>query len=190
MEEKPEEIETSEITDENVEEAAEISSEALQEKVQRLEEELAKKEDALLRSRADLQNQAKRRARDVEEARQYGITKLLEALLPLRDSMELGIYAALEEHKLEALLEGYQLNLKSLDSTLAQFGVELIAPESGEAFDPNLHEALSTVPTGEVPAGSIFQTHQKGVCLNGRVIRPARVSVAKEPETDGEATNL
>lgn len=163
------------------------SVEALQHALKEKEQALAKAQDELLRARAELQNQAKRAERNVEDARKYGVTRLLEALLPLRDSMELAIEAAREKHRVKPLLEGNVLNLKTLDSILKNFGVELIEPEKGEDFDPNLHEAISEAPSSDVSPDSILQTHQKGASLNGRVIRPARVTVSKAaPDSDEE----
>lgn len=163
----------------NSEESSELSLERLQEK-------LKLKEEELLRARAEIDNQRKRNERNVAEARQYGITKLLEALLPLRDSMELGIDAANEEHSLESFIEGCALNLKTLDSILTDFGVELIAPQKGDPFDLNLHEAICTMPTHDLEPDTVFQIHQKGVRLNGRMIRPSRVVVAKKPDEDND----
>lgn len=147
--------------------------------LERAQTDLEQTRDALLHAQANLQNQVKRHARLVEETRSFAITDLLEQLLPVRDSLELGIKAASEGSDAQALIEGATLTLKSLDDTLAKFGAEIVNPAAGDLFDPHLHEALGTVSAPGATHPTIHQTHQVGYLLNGRLVRPARVIVAQ-----------
>jgi molecular chaperone GrpE len=140
--------------------------------------ELAQRQEALLRAHAELDNQSKRAARELEKAQKYAVARLLEALLPVRDSLELGLYAAQTTPSIEALQKGMALTLEELDSVLQDFGVEVIDPHA-EPFDPERHEAMSVAPVAGLPPNSVAQVHQKGYMLHGRVLRPARVTVSK-----------
>ena len=108
----------------------------------------------------------------------FGVARLLEALLPVRDSLELGLDAAQTTPSIEALQKGMALTLEELDSVLQDFGVEVIDPHA-EPFDPERHEAMSVAPVAGLPPNSVAQVHQKGYMLHGRVLRPARVTVSK-----------
>ncbi|MFC1348753.1 MAG: nucleotide exchange factor GrpE [gamma proteobacterium symbiont of Phacoides pectinatus] len=135
---------------------------------------------ALLRARADLDNQAKRAARELEKTHKYAVSGLVEALLPVQDSLELGLAAARSDTDVETLRQGMALTLEKLQGVLAKFGVEAVDPV-GEAFDPERHEAMSVAPTADLPPNSVAEVHQKGYLLNGRLIRPARVVVSTQP---------
>ena len=140
---------------------------------------------ALLQARAELDNQAKRAARELEKTRKYAVGELVEALLPVQDSLELGLAAARPGVDVETLRQGVALTLETLRGVLAKFGVEVVDPK-GEPFDPERHEAMSVVPATGLPANTVAEVHQKGYLLNGRLIRPARVVVTKQPEAAGE----
>jgi molecular chaperone GrpE len=142
--------------------------------------ESAQRQEALLRARAELENQGKRAARELEKAHKYAAGKLLEALLPVKDSLELGLAAAVSGSDVGALRQGMALTLEKLESVFREFGVEAIDPH-GQPFDPERHEAMSMAPVAELPPNSVAQVHQKGYLLHGRVIRPARVTVSKSP---------
>lgn len=133
-----------------------------------------------LRAVADLENLRKRNAREVENAHRFGVERLVATLLPVRDSMEAAIVSA-EKADAEALLEGQRATLRLLDEALKSAGIEEIDPE-GEPFDPNQHEAMSMLPSAEVEPNSVLQVVQKGYRLHERIVRPARVIVARDPE--------
>jgi molecular chaperone GrpE len=135
---------------------------------------------ALLRARADLDNHRKREAREMENTRKYAVGRLLNALLPVKDSLEMGLEATRAEPAIDVVRHGMELTLEKLDAVLADFGVETIDPK-GQPFDPERHEAMSMAPIAELPPNSVAQVHQKGYLLNGRLIRPTRVSVSKAP---------
>ncbi len=137
-----------------------------------------------LRAVAELENFRKRAARDVDNTRKYAIERFAGELLGVADSLEMGI-AAGEAADAASLLEGKQATLKQLRKVLADFDVQEIDPR-GERFDPEYHEAMTMQPSAEAEAGSVLTVIQKGYRINGRLLRPARVIVASEPQT-GEA---
>jgi molecular chaperone GrpE len=122
----------------------------------------------------------------VEQARKFGIERLAAELLGVVDSLEMGLEAG-QGATAETLLEGKQATLRLLRAALERFGVAEIAP-AGQAFDPQLHEALSMQPAPGVEPGSVIAVVQKGYQLNGRLLRPARVVVAAASPTAGETS--
>lgn len=144
----------------------------------------AEYEDKLLRLRAEIDNQKKRSARELEKAEKYAISGLLEALLPVRDSMELGFNTAMQNASVPAILEGMKLTLNQFESVLGRFGVNIIDP-SGQLFNPKEHEAMSVVESNDVPINTVVEVFQKGYRLQDRLIRPALVSVSKLPDMHG-----
>jgi len=136
--------------------------------------------DQVVRTRAELDNLKKRHQRELENAHKYGLERFVGELLGVCDSLELGYNAAQENHDVEKLLEGTELTLKMLADAMSKFGVEQIDPE-GEAFNPELHQAMSMVPTDEVPPNTVVNVVQKGYLLNGRLVRPAMVMVSQAP---------
>jgi molecular chaperone GrpE len=136
--------------------------------------------DALLRAKAEMDNLRKRAKRDVENAHKYGIERLVGELLPVKDSLELGLSAADDEQvDVAKLREGMELTLKMLSTAMEKFGVELVDPE-GEKFDPERHQAMTMQETDSVEPGTVVSVIQKGYVLNNRLVRPALVIVAKE----------
>ena len=129
-----------------------------------------------LRERADLDNQRKRMARELETARRFANERLLADLLPLFDSMEAGLAAASESDPLRA---GLELTLRQLHRIAAANGLAEVAPAPGDAFDPERHQAMSMIAADGVPAGTVAQLFQKGYVLNERLLRPALVVVAE-----------
>lgn len=132
-----------------------------------------------MRLAAEMENLRKRTARDVENARKFGIERFATELLAVCDGLEMGLEAG-QNASAEALLEGKQATLKLLRSAMSKSGVEVIDPE-GEPFDPQLHEAMTVQPSATAEPGSVLTVVQSGYQLNGRLLRPARVIVAAEP---------
>lgn len=157
-------------------EQAADAEQALREQVEALQGELEQARAQVLLERADLDNQRKRLARDVDQVRKFANEKLLGELLPLFDSMEAGLAAATADDPLRA---GLELTLKQLHAIAEKNGLTEIAPAAGDGFDPERHQAMSMAPAGELPAGSIVATFQKGYVLNDRLLRPALVVVAQ-----------
>jgi molecular chaperone GrpE len=142
-----------------------------------LRREAEEHRDRYLRAAAELDNLRKRSAREVDAARKFGAERLAQAILPVRDSLEAGLAAA-EAGGQAALAEGQQATLRLLDEALAASGIREINPV-GEPFDPNKHEALSLVPAPGVAANTVLEVVQKGYELNERLLRAARVLVAR-----------
>jgi molecular chaperone GrpE len=133
----------------------------------------------LLRAKAELENLRKRAERDVENAHKYGLEKFILELLPVKDSLELGLSAASTAQDLATVTEGVELTLKMLTAALEKHGVALVDP-AGEQFNPDLHQAVSMAESSEAAPGTVMTVIQKGYTLNDRLVRPAMVTVAKD----------
>jgi molecular chaperone GrpE len=133
--------------------------------------------DLYMRALAELDNVRKRAVRDVEHAHKFGLERVANDLIGVKDSLELGLASAASA---DALREGTRATLQLLSKALEKAGVTEIVPQ-GEQFNPELHEAMVMQPSAELVPNSIVQVVQKGYQLNGRLLRPARVIVAKEP---------
>jgi molecular chaperone GrpE len=150
-----------------------------------LEQEVLRYRDLALRAQADLDNYRKRMVREKEESVRYANSSLLERLLPVLDSFELGLQAARKAPGAEALVQGFNMVEKQLQDFLRESGVDAIQGE-GSPFDPNLHEAVSHQPHHEIPEGHVSQQIRRGYKLRDRLLRPATVIVSKGPPAPGE----
>lgn len=149
---------------------------------QQLAEARAKAEDNFgqyVRSLAELDNLRKRSARDLESAHKYAVERFAQELLPVVDGFEFA-QANAAGADAKSLLEGQVATLRLLLKAFEKVGIRELDP-AGQPFDPELHEAMVAQPSAEHPANTVLQTIQKGYVLNGRVLRPARVIVAKAP---------
>ncbi len=157
--------------------AAELSpEERLQAQVEQLSADLEQLKAAVLLERADLENQRKRVARDIDNARRFANEKLLGALLPVFDSLDAGLTAAGSEPS--PLRDGLDLTWKQLLKVATDNGLTLVDPV-GQSFNPEHHQAISQAPaTDAIAAGNVLQVFQKGYLLNERLLRPALVVVA------------
>lgn len=131
-----------------------------------------------MRAQAELDNMRKRTARDIENAHKYSLERFVNDLLPVIDSMELGLSAAENTDDIDSLREGMDLTYKMFSASLEKFGVKVINPQ-GEKFNPELHQAVTMQEVDGEESGNIINVMQKGYELNGRLIRPAMVIVAK-----------
>ncbi len=144
-----------------------------------LKEELAQAKEQVLRAAAEAQNARRRAEQDVEKAHKYALEKFVSDLLPVADNMERAIGAATAEGAdLNSVVEGVELTLKSLFDAFKRHNVEMLDPK-GEPFDPQVHQAMTMVPQPEAEPNSVLDVFQKGYTLNGRLVRPAMVVVAK-----------
>ena len=134
----------------------------------------------VLRVQADLENTRRRAQADVEKAHKYGLEKFAQELLPVKDSLEMGLAAAegSDQEVVEKLREGTALTLKLLGGVLEKFGVKEVNP-LGEPFNPELHQAMTMQPSAEYAPNTVSLVMQKGYTLNDRLIRPAMVMVSK-----------
>ncbi len=135
---------------------------------------------AHLRAAAELENYRRRVAREVENARQYGSERLAAGLLPVIDSLELGLSNA-DRSDAATLAAGQEATLRLLAKALEEAGIREIDP-AGEPFDPEQHEAMAMQPSADQPPDTVLNVVQKGYVLNGRLLRPARVIVARAPD--------
>ena len=140
--------------------------------------------DRALRATAEVENVRKRADRSVANAHKFALEKFTADLLPVIDSFERALEAASalasENDAAGSTVEGIELSLRLMNETLGRHGVVAIDP-AGEPFNPSFHEAMSMVPNPDAEPGSVLQVVQKGYTLNERLVRPARVLVAKEP---------
>ena len=147
-----------------------------------MQAQVAELKNAVLRERADSDNLRKRFEREKEAALKFGSEKLIKELLPVIDSLTLGLDAA-KAHEAEGrqaldhFIEGSAMTLKLLLDVLQKNGVTELDPV-GEKLDPELHQALSVIPSPDAEPNTILHVAQKGYLLNGRVIRAAQVIVA------------
>ncbi|MCK8966532.1 nucleotide exchange factor GrpE [Haemophilus influenzae] len=144
-----------------------------------IEEAVNKEQDILLRSRAEIENLRRRTEQDVEKAHKFALEKFSKDILNTIDNLEraLATPANKEDESVKALFDGVELTLKELVSTVGRFGVEAVGVV-GEAFNPDLHQAISMQPAEGFETNQISVVLQKGYTLSGRVIRPAMVMVA------------
>ncbi|MBV34874.1 MAG: nucleotide exchange factor GrpE [Rickettsiales bacterium] len=180
------------VVDEALEEAVEAAEEdnladlndeerkiiELEKALEEAESKAAENMDLALRTKAEADNIRRRSEKEVISARKYAIEKFAEELLAVVDSLEQGLQAKAEHEESKAMKEGMELTLKLTLSTLNKFGVEQLNPIE-EVFDPQLHEAMTMVPSPDHEKNTVIDVFQKGYSLNGRVIRPARVVVAQ-----------
>jgi molecular chaperone GrpE len=139
------------------------------------DEELGRLRDALLRTRAEMENLRKRSEREIEKSRKFAVEALLRDLAPVIDSLDQGL-----EQSDSADAQGLSLTRKLLIDTLSRYGLKVLDP-IGERFDPSWHEAMSMQPSEEHEPDTVMIVLQRGYGLHDRVIRPARVIVAREP---------
>jgi molecular chaperone GrpE len=144
--------------------------------VNEYETKLGEMRDLLLRERAEIENQRKRLARDVEQARKFANERLLSELLPVCDNLERGLAADTADAK--ALREGMDLTLKALLKVAEANGLKAIEP-LGQPFNPEQHQAMSMVEAPNAAANTVVSVLQKGYVLNERLLRPALVAIAK-----------
>ena len=139
----------------------------------------AEERERALRTAAEMENLRRRTELDVEKAHKFALEKFAVELLPVLDNLERAIELADKENEaLKPMIEGVELTLKSMQSGVAKFGLVALDPLN-QPFDPNAHQAMSMVPSADVAPNTVIAVMQKGYDLNGRVIRPAMVMIAK-----------
>lgn len=150
----------------------------LQEQLAQLEAEAATLKEQVLRAQAEAQNARRRADEEVSKARKFALESFAESLLPVLDSLEAGL--AVEDASAAQLKEGADATLRQLLSALERNKVVAVAPVQGDAFDPNVHQAISVVPAPEgveLPPNAVVNVLQKGYTIADRVLRPALVMV-------------
>ncbi|MGL6258222.1 nucleotide exchange factor GrpE [Vibrio sp. WXL210] len=170
----------------NEESAEEVELDETEAKIAQLEAALLSSEakvqeqkDSVLRAKAEVENMRRRTETEIDKARKYALNKFAEELLPVIDNLERAIQAAdTENEAVKPILEGVELTHKTFVDTVAKFGLKEINPE-GEKFNPELHQAMSIQESPDHESNTVMFVMQKGYELNGRVVRPAMVMVAK-----------
>ena len=153
----------------------------LEQKLEQATNQAVEEKDRALRTVAEMENLRRRTALDVEKAHKFALEKFANELLPVLDNLERTLQVADKTNEaVKPLLEGVELTLKSMASSVAKFGVIAIDPQ-GQLFDPNQHQAMSMIENPELAPNTVIAVMQKGYELNGRVIRPAMVMVSKAP---------
>ncbi len=166
------------VTDSAVEgesEEGEVTIESLQEELETVRASADKNWDTVLRMKAEADNQRKRTEKQVQDAHKFAVQKFVSELLPVADSLEMGMAA---EGDIEKIREGMKLTMNVFNSSMAKFSVEAVDP-LGAKFDPELHQAMAMQPSEEYEEGHVSAVMQKGYTLSGRLVRPAMVMVVK-----------
>jgi molecular chaperone GrpE len=153
----------------------------LREALEAMRQEIERNRDEALRARAEMDNARKRAQRDVEAAHKFGIERLVEALVPVKDSLDLGLEAAQSASDIKTLQEGMALTQQMFQNALDKLGVTAVNP-AGARFDPAQHQAMMMEVSTTVEPGTVLRVLQQGYSLHERLIRPAMVIVAKAPE--------
>ena len=159
------------------------SGEELQQLTEELEVSKARAQenwDRLLRMQAENDNLRKRSERDIENAHKYALEGFAKDLLPVKDSLEMGLAAAQNDGGEGGIKEGIEMTLKMFADMFEKHGLEVIDPE-GEPFNPDHHQAMSMQENAELEPNTVMTVMQKGYLLNDRLIRPAMVIVSKLP---------
>jgi molecular chaperone GrpE len=154
------------------------ATDAVNADLQKLKEERDGLQDRLLRKHAEFENYKKRIERERSEYVQFASAELMKELLVAMDSFDLAVRTAAAEGSAgQNMLAGLDLIYKQFQDTLARFGLKPVEA-LGQVFDPNYHQAVSTVPADDVDENTIVEEFRRGYTLNGRLLRPAMVSVA------------
>lgn len=152
-----------------------LSPEQLQEALAEAQAKADENWERSLRLQADMDNQRRRFEKQVEDAHKFSVQRFAESLLPVIDSLEMGMQA---EGSVEKIREGMDLTLKQFNSVMEKFKLEPVG-EVGEQFNPELHQAVGMQPSPEHEDNTVLNVMQKGYTLSGRTIRPAMVMVCK-----------
>ncbi|MGA0937557.1 MAG: nucleotide exchange factor GrpE [Sedimenticolaceae bacterium] len=159
--------------------ASEGDADAMSSELAALQKKADEHYDQLVRAHAEIENLKRRHTQELEKAHKYALDKFVGELLTIWDSLELGLQAAQnDEADVASLREGTELTVKMFGDVMEKFNVERINPE-GESFNPEFHQAMSMVPNAEMAPNTVMAVMQKGVSLNGRLIRPAMVVVSQ-----------
>ena len=166
----------------------EMTVEALQAKLAEAEAKAEENWDQLVRSRAEMDNLRRRTERDLVNAHKFALEKFAQELLPVIDSMEMGVAAATDENAdVSKLREGTEMTLKMFETAIEKFGIKGVHPH-GETFNPDHHQAMTMIDSPAHEPNTIIDVMQKGYLLNERLVRPAMVVVAST--NSGASTDL
>ncbi len=163
------------------EEALLQAEDDLAEQIKQAEQKAEENWELLLRTRAEMENLRRRTEKDLENAHKFALEKFVNELLPILDSMEMGLdveTADSPEDTIKGLKEGIEMTVNMMKKAFDKFNIQVIDPLN-EKFDPELHQAMSMQPSDEVEPNTVIAVMQKGYTLNDRLVRPAMVMVSK-----------
>lgn len=168
----------------------EVDVQALQQQLEAAQQQAADNLDKAMRTLAEMENLKKRVQKDLDDERKYGLAKFAKELLTVLDSLELGIQAAAgDSPEVVKLREGSELTKKQFEAVFAKFNIETIDP-TGEPFNPEQHQAMVMQPSSTVAPNHVITVFQKGYVLNGRLLRPAMVVVAKAEDKPADDAKI
>lgn len=157
-------------------EPAAAAPELLTTQLTELQTKLAEMQDAYLRAKAEADNVRRRAQEDIAKAHKFAVESFAEALLPVKDSLEMAL--KVESPSLESLKEGVEMTLKQLSAAFDKHRLVEVNPQQGEKLDPMKHQAMSLVPADQEP-NTIVAVLQKGYMISDRLLRPALVTVSQ-----------
>ncbi|EIC29806.1 nucleotide exchange factor GrpE [Methylomicrobium album] len=164
--------------------------EQLQAKLDDAERKAQESRDKAVRTVAEMENLRKRTQRDIESARKYALENFAKALLPVMDSLVLGLQAATgDSPEVQKFREGTELTLKQLEAVFNKFNIETVDP-LGQPFNAEQHQAMMMQEIEGAEPNTVVNVFQKGYTLNGRLLRPAMVVVAKAPQKPSQDTPI
>ncbi len=176
-------VNTNADNEEVIDELAALEAEELIARIKQAQTKADENWDVALRTKAEMENVRRRTEKEVANARKFGIEKMINEILPVKDSMEMGIKAAvemdIEDESVHKIREGMELTLKMMNDALTKIGITEISPQDGDAFTAEFHQAMSMQEIPGKESNTIIAVMQKGYLLNERLIRPAMVMVAK-----------
>ena len=149
----------------------------LEEQLSATEAKLAEMHDAFMRAKADAENIRRRAQEDVSKAHKFAVESFAEALVPVKDSLEMAL--KVETPSIESLKEGVEMTLKQLTSAFEKNRLLEVNPQPGDKLDPMKHQAISMVPSDQ-EANTIVSVLQKGYTIADRLLRPALVTVSQQ----------
>jgi len=169
----------------------EYTLEELKVELSKAQEKAQENWDKALRTQAEMENLKRRTQKDLEDAHKFALTNFAKEILPVFDSLVLGLQAATgDSEEVQKFREGSELTIKQFEALFTKFKIEAIDP-IGEAFNPEQHQAMLMQEIENAEPNTVVNVFQKGYLLNGRLLRPAMVVVAKpaekSPEIDEQA---
>ncbi|MHA7845719.1 nucleotide exchange factor GrpE [Serratia sp. D1N4] len=160
-------------------EGVDLRDERITELEAQLVEAQQRERDSLLRAKAEMDNVRRRTELDIEKAHKFALEKFSGDLLPVIDNLERALELADKNNPdLVAMIEGIELTLKSLLDAVRKYGIEIVG-DINVPFNPDVHQAMSMMESDEHQPNHVMMVMQKGYTLNGRLLRPAMVAVAK-----------
>jgi molecular chaperone GrpE len=160
----------------NAGQAAQSSEPSLEEQLSATEAKLAEMHDAFMRAKADAENIRRRAQEDVSKAHKFAIESFAEAMVPVRDSLEMAL--KVEAPTVDSIKEGVEMTLKQLTAAFEKNRLVEVMPQPGDKLDPNKHQAVAVVPS-EQEANTVVSVLQKGYMIADRLLRPAIVTAAQ-----------